>query len=221
MREHVLPVTGAELESPQGTNELRREAVDVGVEAGLLTGLLDHGLDFGLRLLEHLLDASRMDAAVDDELLQCDARNLPADAVEAAQDHRLRRVVDDEVDAGHALEGTDVAALAADDAALHVVARQSDDRYGGLGHMVGGGALDGERQDVAGAAVRLAARLLLERAHHLGHIVTDLRLGLVQQHLACLGDGQSGDTFQQGSLFRLHRLELVLSRGDLRLAVPE
>jgi hypothetical protein len=41
----------------------------------------------------------------------------PRDArVERRQDHRLGRVVDDDVDAGDDLERADVAALAADDA---------------------------------------------------------------------------------------------------------
>ena len=48
-------------------------------------------------------------------------RDLAPHAVEARQDDRVRRVVDDEVDAGEVLQRADVAALAADDAALHVV----------------------------------------------------------------------------------------------------
>ena len=54
--------------------------------------------------------------------------DLAADRVEAGEDHRLGRVVDDQVDAGRLLEGADVAALAADDPALHLVRRQVDDR---------------------------------------------------------------------------------------------
>ena len=51
-------------------------------------------------------------------------RDLAADRVEAGQQHRLGGVVDDQVDAGHRLERADVAALAADDPALHLVAGQ-------------------------------------------------------------------------------------------------
>ena len=49
--------------------------------------------------------------------------DLAADRVEAAEQHRLGGVVDDQVDPGDLLEGADVAALAADDPALHVVGR--------------------------------------------------------------------------------------------------
>ena len=46
--------------------------------------------------------------------------------LEARDGHALRRVVDDQIRAGDLLEGADVAAFAADDAALQVVARQVD-----------------------------------------------------------------------------------------------
>ncbi len=48
------------------------------------------------------------------------------------------RVVDDEVDAGEVLQGADVAALAADDPALHVVGGELDHRHGRLGRVAGG-----------------------------------------------------------------------------------
>mgnify|MGYP003693834893 CR=1 FL=1 len=56
-------------------------------------------------------------------------RDLAAHGIERRQDHRLGRVVDDHVDAGDDLERADVAALAADDAPLHVVARQLHDGH--------------------------------------------------------------------------------------------
>ena len=124
-----------------------------------------------LGLAEHLLDARRVDAAVGDQLLEREAGDLAAHAVEAREHDRLGRVVDDEVDAGDLLEGADVATLAADDAALHVVAGQVDDRDGRLGDVVGRRALDAEREDVARPPVGFAPGLFLDGAHHLGHVV--------------------------------------------------
>ena len=57
------------------------------------------------------------------------------------------RVVDDQVDAGGGLEGADVAALAADDAPLHVVVGEVHDRHRALDDVVGGDPLDGQRDD--------------------------------------------------------------------------
>ena len=62
-----------------------------------------------------------------EQLLERQAGDLAADAVEAGEDDGVRRVVDDDVDAGEVLERADVAAFAADDAALHVVGRELDD----------------------------------------------------------------------------------------------
>src|SRR5262245_44072462 len=74
-----------------------------------------------LRLLDDFLDARRMDAPVGDELGERESGDFAADVVEGADDDHAWRVVDDDIDAGALLEGADVAPLAADDAALHVV----------------------------------------------------------------------------------------------------
>ena len=100
-------------------------------------------------LLDQLLDAGRMDAAVLHEALERDAGDLAADRIEAGEDDRFRRVVDDEVDAGGQLQRADVASFAADDAALHVFAREIDDGDRVLGDVVRGHALDGHAEDLA------------------------------------------------------------------------
>ena len=94
-----------------------------GVVGGLLAGLAHDEVDLGAGLGDDLLDAAGVDPAIGDELGEGDPGDLAADRVEARQDDRLGRVVDDQVDAGGLLEGPDVAALAADDPALHLVRR--------------------------------------------------------------------------------------------------
>ena len=79
-----------------------------------------------------------MDAAVGDQPLDGLLRDLAAVGIEAREDDRAGRVVDDQVDAGGELERADVAPLAADDASLQIVARQIDDRDGGLDRVLGG-----------------------------------------------------------------------------------
>ena len=137
----------------------------VRLEDRLLARLVDLLVELGLRVVVHLLDPRRVDAAVLDQLLERELRDLAADAVERREHDRVRRVVDDEVDAGEVLERADVPALAADDAALHVVARELDDRHGRLGGVTGRDALQRVRDEGTGAAPRLCARLLLHLAH--------------------------------------------------------
>ena len=162
-----------------------------------------------------------MDAPVGDELGQREPRGLAAHAVEAREHDGLGRVVDDEVDAGDVLEGADVAALAADDAALHVVGRQVDHRDGGLGDVVGGGALDAQREDVAGAAVGLAARLFLDLAHELGHLVAGLVLGLLEQHVLGLRGAQPGDALELDHRLVVRVVELVGDALAVGVAVAQ
>ena len=99
-----------------------------------------------------------------------------------AQHDGLGRVVDDQVDAGRLLEGPDVAALAADDPALHLVARQVDDGHGVLGGVVGGDALHRGDDDVAGLVLGLLAGAPLDRAGELDGVVLGLLADRLEQH---------------------------------------
>ena len=164
------------------------QALHAGVEHALLAELDDVALELGLGLVVHLLDPGRMDPAVLEELLERQPRDLAPDAVEAREDDRAGRVVDDEVDAGEVLQRADVAALAADDPALHVVGRELDDRHRRLGGVAGGQALHAHRQDVAHAALGLALGLLLDLADPPRGVVPGLLLDLLEQQL--LGPGR-------------------------------
>jgi hypothetical protein len=167
------------VEAAENLDELGMELAAVGLEDRLLAGRVDVILDLGLRLVVHLLDPRRLDAAVLDQLREGELRDLAADAVERREHDGLRRVVDDDVDAGQMLERPDVASLSADDAALHVVRRELDHRRGRLGCMAGGHSLEGVGDEVARAALGLDLRLLLELTDAAREIVADqlLRAG--------------------------------------------
>ena len=75
-------------------------------------------------------------------LFQREAGDFAADHVEGADDDHAGRVVDDHVHAGGLLEGADVAALAADDPALHLVVGDAHRAGGGLGGVRGRVTLD-------------------------------------------------------------------------------
>jgi hypothetical protein len=158
-----------------------------------------------------------VDAPVLQELLERHAGDLAPHAVEAGEDDRVGRVVDDEVDAGEVLEGADVPALAADDAALHVVGGQLDDGDRRLRRVTRGHALHHDAQDVADPAVGVALGLLLDLAHLAGALVADLILQLAQQDLLGLRRAQAGDTLELAhvALAYLADLRLVLLDGLL------
>ncbi len=156
-----------------------------------------------------------MDAAVGDEILERDAPDLTPHRIEAREDDRLGRVVDDEVDAGQLLEGADVAAFAADDAALEVVARDVDDRDRGLRGVVRGDPADGDADDVAGLAVRLFAGALLRFADDDRRVVAHVLLDAVEQDGLRLVRGHAGERLEPGLLLGDSLVELLLALGDL------
>jgi hypothetical protein len=101
----------------------RGQAGYAGVVGRLLAGLAHDEVDFGASLCHDLFDPAGMDPAVADELGDRQPGDLATDRIEPAEDDGLGRVVDDQVDAGGLFEGADVAPLAADDAAFHLVRR--------------------------------------------------------------------------------------------------
>ena len=103
-----------------------------------------------------------MDAPVADELFKRQPCDLPAHGIERRKRDRLRRIVDDEIDARQRFERADVPALAADDAAFHFVVWQRYDGYRRLRHMVGRDLLDGERDQLARFLFGVFLQLLLD-----------------------------------------------------------
>ena len=191
------------------------------LEDRLLAGLADVILELGLREVVHLLDPGRMDPAVLDQLLERRPRDLAAEAVEGREDDRLRRVVDDEVDAGQVLERADVAALAADDPALHVVRRELDDGDGRLGRVARGDPLERVGDQRPRAPPRLRPRLLLLLADAPRELVPDQVLRALEQVALRLRDGQPADPLELAERLVLRRLQLLLELLDVHLAVVQ
>jgi hypothetical protein len=98
-----------------------------------------------------------VDAAVRNQPLQRQPGYLAPYGIETGKDDRLRGIVDDEVDAGQGLKGPDVAALAANDAALHLVVGEFHNRHGVLRHVIRGALLYGEADDAPRPRLRLFA----------------------------------------------------------------
>ena len=219
--EDVLPVRGPELQAPEQPDHLRVHVGDPDVEHRLLARALDLLVDLLLRALERLLDPRRVDPPVLHELLEREPGDLAPNGVEAREHHGLGRVVDDQVHPGRGLERADVPALAADDAALHVLARQREHRDRRLARLLGGDPLDRDRHDLAGALLALLAGALLDLAHR-GH---RLALGLVDdlraERLLGLGRREPRDLLERGPVLRRRVLELLADQRELAVAIVQ
>ena len=97
--EDVLPVARPVAQPAEDLDELLVQLAAVRLEHRLLAGLPDVLLELRLRVVVHLLDPRRVDPAVLDQLVERQPRDLAAERVERREDDRVRRVVDDEVDA--------------------------------------------------------------------------------------------------------------------------
>ena len=161
------------------------QAEDAHFKHGILACGLDLLIDLLRDLFHRLLDAGGMDAAVRNEALEREPRDLAPDGIEAREDDDFGRIVDDEFDAGRIFDGADVAPLAADDARLHVVVGQRHDGDRRFRSVVGRTALDGERDDVLGVEIRLVLGLLFE----VPHLHRTVAAGLVEDLVGELGLG--------------------------------
>ena len=213
MSEDVLAERRAEVEPSEVLHEIGMERADADLVDRGLTRFLHRLVDLCARAADGLLDARGMDAAVDEQPLEGALRDLAADRVEARDHDGLGGVVDDHVDAGERLEGANVATFAADDATLHVVARERDRRHRVLGGVLRGVALEGDRDDRARLLVGALAGLDLVLTDLAVRDVAHLLLDALEEQGSGLVLAEAGDT---GELDALLVLE-VLHLGPLRL----
>src|SRR5437588_4246026 len=160
----VLAVRRTEVQPAKKLHQIRMQATDPDLVDGGLGRLLPDLVDLGARLRDHLLDPRRVDPAIDEQTLEGALRDLAADRVESGDDDGFRRVVDDQVDAREGLERSDVATLAADDPALHIIRGEGDDGDAVLRGVLRGIALERHGDDVARPVVRSLARFRLQLA---------------------------------------------------------
>ena len=162
-----------------------------------------------------------MDPAVGDQLGHRDARDLAPDGVEPAEDDGLRGVVDDQVDARLLLDGPDVPPLAADDPALHLVARQMDDGDRVLRGVVRCDALHRRDDDVAGLVLGLFAGMPLDRAGELDGVVLGLFADGLEQHRLGVVAAHPRHALQRDDALLVQAAELVTLMVELPLALDE
>ena len=197
------------------------DAVQIRFKDGLLAGLADLVVHLALGLFDHLLNARGMDAAVGNQLFQRDARDFAAHRIKGGDDHSLRRIVDNQIHARSRLQRADIAALAADDAALHIVVGQRHYGNRSLGHMVCRALLNGGGNDVAGLFVGLLLGALLDLTHHDGGVVVGVLLHAINEDVLGLVRGHVGHALQLLLLAVVHALRFLLKAFGLLIFFVE
>ena len=205
MAQHILAKAGAVLQTADELDQVGMQAVNAQLHNGFVALALHLNFQFAAALVDSLLDAGRVDTAISNQAFQRHAGDLAAGLVKAGQRDSLRRVVNDEVTAGGGLQGTDVAALAANDAALHLVAGQRHNADGGLAGGVSRAAGNGLANQLTGEVVALVLHVSLVGADLHSLFVGQLIVHLLQQHGAGVLFGHGRDGFQ---LFGLAQFQL-------------
>ena len=223
--QHVLPVRRPVPQQAHRPDQLRVQVGDPDLRHRVLGGPLAQLGHLALAAFVDLLDPARVDPPVEYQRIQRQPRGLPAYRIEAGQQHRLRGVVDDQVDAGGLLERPDVAALAADDPALHVVARQVHHRHDRLAGLLRRQPLHRAGDDLAGLRLALVQRLPLDVADDRVRVPLRLRLDRRDQLGLRLLGGEVRDALQDPAALVLEVADLGLAaiqlgqlRGQLGLA---
>ncbi len=187
----VLAVRRPVIQLTQLPDNVQVQSVNSQFETGLLPRLADNHFHFALRFVHDLLDARRVDTAIRNQLLQRHTGNLPANRVVAGENHRLRGIIDDNVNPGAGLECPDIASLTSDNAPLHLIVGQVDHRDGRLHRVIRGAPVDRGENDLLGFLFGVLFRLLpnlldMRRRFHLGladHVLHELAFGLFGGHL--------------------------------------
>ena len=125
------------------------------------------------------LDARGMDAPVENQPLHGFTGNLAPHGIEAGQDDRVGRVVDEHGNTGGGFEGPNVSSLSADDAPFDVVSLQRHRGRGGFERVLARVALDGEADNTAGLVFGLQFCLLQNVPRQIGGVVQRFLLGFL------------------------------------------
>jgi len=213
----VLALDVAELESAEQRQQRSGEGHPdlVGRRA---PQLLHRRLHLLTRLGHHHLDAGRVHAPLVHQARQRPARDLPPHGVEAGDDHHPGGVVDEQIDAGLALEGANVSPVAADQDALEVLRGQGDGRDHGLVGVVDRGALQSAQEQVAGATSQLVGEADLFPSDHLLGLFAAVALDPVEEQALRLFAAQVCDPLQLTQLAIEGAIDLGLACLERGLA---
>ena len=132
-------------------------------------------------LAHDFLNARRVNATVQNQTRHRFARDFSSHRIETGEDDGIGRVVNQNGDPGGGFECADVASVAADDAALHFLALESDGGRGGFESVFARVALNGEADDRPGFFLGAGFRVLQNVAGQFAGVADGLLLDLLQE----------------------------------------
>ena len=171
----------------------RREAEVADGVAAEAAGVFHHFVGGGA---DAVFDESGRDAAVLHDAFERDARDLPADRIEAGNHRQSGGFVDEQRRARGLFEGADVAAFAADQAALHVLVGERDRERRRVLRRRGRQSLHRREQRAASLVVDVLFDLVEQPAAEVLGLFAILFAEVVQEQFASLFRGDLGEALE-------------------------
>src|SRR5450756_2082546 len=212
MREDVLAITGAVLQTANQASDFVREASNADMIRGLLPFAENSLVHLAFCFLDELLDVRRVNASINNQPFQSNPRYFPSNRVKRGQGDGFRRIIDQEVHAGQGLESPDVPAFPANDAPLPVFGGERNHADRRFTHVSSRNLLDRRSNDLSCLGISLKLSIVHDLAYHLGDTGPRVLFGSVQNNRPGLVGIQLRDALQFS--FRSNSLTLE----DLRLA---
>ncbi len=218
VRENVLAIAGPIPQASEQGDQLRVHLRDPGLHKRVLASADAASLNLTPGPLVLLLNAVWMNTPIRDQGLQGDFPDLTPHRIETAQQDRLRRVIDNDIHPGDRLERADVASLAADDAAFHLVVGQVQHRNDRFRGRFRGDALNRQRHDFPGPVLALLTSLRLNIADEHGGISTSIGLDKFDKLGTRLGRGEPGRALQRLATLLLQINKLGPTPGEINFS---
>ena len=195
------------------------QAVDTEVDSGALTGFDNFILELLLHLGYNFLNTGWMNTSVGYQLVEGQTTYLAAHGVEGRDDDGLRSVVYNNLDTSGSFQGTNVATLTTDDAALHLVVVYMEDTDRILYSRFCGHALDGLDNYLLGLLVGIELGIIHNLVDVAGSIESCLIFQALDEALLSFLSAQAREFLKLLLLLTLHLLQLLLLQGEELLLV--
>ena len=149
MLQYILSVARSKVKPPKGTHHFLSHIVNTEVKEHFFPFFI-HGLrNFARNLLYDFFNPGRVDSAIQNKPFQCNTGNFFPHRIKTGNNHRLGRIIDNNIDTGQGFQCTYIAPFTPDNPPLHFITRQAHRRNGYIACCLRRQPLNGRNQDIA------------------------------------------------------------------------
>src|ERR1051326_4177471 len=213
MIQDILRKTMPEPKPAQELDNLGIDWAQARLEHSVLTRP-DDGLFHLLRnFVDHLFNASGMDAAIEEQPLHGLAGDLAPNRIEPRKDNGIRRIVDQDGDPSGSFKSANVASFPANNAPLKFFIRKGDGGAGRFESVLARVTLDCQTDNAPGFFLRPHFGLFENAPGKIAGVLQTFQFDLFEDHLPGFGHGELAHNLESFAPF----LDKTGQRGALSL----